>query len=363
MSELAKIYYDPKQGLWSSAKKLSERAKSISSKDIDKFLREQATHQIFKPRNVKAYYPVKSWAPFYKCQLDLLDLSNQANRGYKWLMILIDIHTRFVVCVPLKAKTGPECLRGLQEILDMILALPFDTPQIIQSDFESGFETKQFRDLEKRYGISHQFTKRKQTLGIIERFNKTLRGLIERYKEVYKTTNWIDALPALIDNYNTSYHSTLRTTPIEALQNNPHYDEIIEKQTSKAASKSYNRQEINVGDTVRLLIKKSLFEKGSGPQFTKEVHVVEREDEGNYYVSGRVNPYRKQELQKVGAIQEYEPEEQPEPIPVPSKQEQRVTRRVRKEGISPDKDIVTDENARVLRRFKPRQDLGFFITT
>jgi hypothetical protein len=98
------------------------------------------------------------------------------------------------------------------------------------------------------------------------------------------------------------------------------------------------------------------------------VHKVESIDEGQYYVSDREHPYKKYELQLVTDVEQPEPISQAERVEEEqvkdqSKRMRRTSRRIRKEGISPDKDIVTDENARVLRRFKPRQDLGFFITT
>jgi hypothetical protein len=41
---------------------------------------------------------------------------------------------------------------------------------------------------------------------MVERFNRTVKGLISKYNTVYKTNQWIDALPDLIQNHNSTVH-------------------------------------------------------------------------------------------------------------------------------------------------------------
>ena len=50
-------------------------------------------------------------------------------------------------------------------------------------------------------------------LGIIDRFIRTLRGMINKYQSAYKTTRYIHILDELVDNYNNSYHSGIQGIP------------------------------------------------------------------------------------------------------------------------------------------------------
>ena len=50
-------------------------------------------------------------------------------------------------------------------------------------------------------------------LGIIDRFIRTLRGMINKYQSAYKTTRYINILVELVDNYNNSYHSGKQGIP------------------------------------------------------------------------------------------------------------------------------------------------------
>ena len=48
---------------------------------------------------------------------------------------------------------------------------------------------------------------------MIGRFCRKLRPLINKYFTAYKTTRYIGVLDKLVDNYNNTFHSTLKTTP------------------------------------------------------------------------------------------------------------------------------------------------------
>ena len=47
-------------------------------------------------------------------------------------------------------------------------------------------------------------------LGIIDRFIRTLRGMINKYQSAYKTTRYINILDELVENHNNSYHSGIQ---------------------------------------------------------------------------------------------------------------------------------------------------------
>ena len=50
-------------------------------------------------------------------------------------------------------------------------------------------------------------------LGNIDRFIRTLRGMINKYQPAYKTTRYIDIIDELFDKYNNSYHSGIQGLP------------------------------------------------------------------------------------------------------------------------------------------------------
>ena len=58
----------------------------------------------------------------------------------------------------------------------------------------------------------------------------------------------------------------------------------MNNQFIKADNDSVNKNEINIGDRVRLRIKRQLFEKNSQAIFTKTLHTVERYEDGLFFV-------------------------------------------------------------------------------
>ena len=98
---------------------------------------------------------------------------------------------------------------------------------------------------------------------IVERFHRTLRNLIQRYLDIYNTKKYVDILPQLIDNYNNTYHSTLKATPQKVLTG------------KKQGKQRINRAEfIPIGNKVRTLLKRGKFAKGSKPYWSKTVYTV-----------------------------------------------------------------------------------------
>ena len=367
---LKKLYYDPEIGLGGIAK-LYSAAKRVNSaitmKMVKEFISNQKVSQIFKERRVKNNFPLIADVPLSRIQVDLLDIDSynpRQNGGNKFLFLAIDVFSRVAFAVPQKNKTDKECLRSFKEIAEDIKAQGFKITRL-DSDNEAGFKSKIFSDYCKENGIAQHLNQigDHKALGVIDRFCRTLRNLISRYEEVYKTQRFIPVLQKLIDNYNSSAHRTLGQSPLEALAFGGATDYMI-KQTERAKGELYNKEAFAVGDRVRVLKKKILFNKG-GNTFSKTVYTISEIEGGRYYVDGLESGYRKSELLKVNNdVEDYEPEDREEndhdidEKKEAQKVEKRISRRINKEGIDREKDVIVDVNEKVLRRYRKERDFG-----
>lgn len=107
--------------------------------------------------------------------------------------------------------------------------------------------------------------------GIVERFNRTIEGMISKYQESRNTNKYIDVLDDLVFNYNNSSHRSIDNTPQNMHNKNP----------SEGTIATYTKYtNINIGDKVRILLDKKTFNKGYEPKFTKSIYKVIR---GNGY--------------------------------------------------------------------------------
>ena len=50
---------------------------------------------------------------------------------------------------------------------------------------------------------------------IVERFNRTLCGLLNKYRLATGKYNWYAWLNDVVNNYNTTYHRMIKTTPLK----------------------------------------------------------------------------------------------------------------------------------------------------
>ena len=109
MDIIKQTYNDPEFGLQSAEKLfLKLRNKGITKKQINDFIKKQETSQIYKkPIKVKNYFPIYAKHKNHIFQVDLMDVSNMShsNKGVHFLLVCIDVFTRFLYVVAIRNKT------------------------------------------------------------------------------------------------------------------------------------------------------------------------------------------------------------------------------------------------------------------
>lgn len=378
---LKKLYYDPTTG-FVSVKKLYAKAKlqddSITYKIVKEFLNNQTTQQQFKRQTQKHYYPIanNAYNPFQRMQIDLLSMQNEEgnNYGHNYVFVAIDIYTRYVVTVNLKTKGTKECVDALQKVIDVAKAKGGFTISQLDSDSESSFKSAEFKDLCKKHKITQHFVTINDKYGVryVERMNYTIRNMYNRYKNATGKNDWIHTIALLIENYNNSVHSVIKTTPEKAIIDNPHYWNSVAQRFRTA--NDANKRPFTIGDNVRLQLSNAKFTKGSTEKYTQSVHKIVSFDNGEFVVTDRVKTYKPYEMMKITkSVGSYQlPPRQglaeglqdPTPPPVATRSEsRRIQRRINKEGLhNHESNIITDENAKITRQFRSQRDFGPVLT-
>eukprot|EP00732_Lithocolla_globosa_P001841 Lithocolla_globosa_v1_NODE_1030_length_2930_cov_412.241391.p3 type:complete len:106 gc:universal NODE_1030_length_2930_cov_412.241391:2875-2558(-) len=85
----------------------------------------------------------------------------------------------------------------------------------MQPDDGKEFYNKEFKELFKKHQIELFSTKNETKASIIERFNRTLKNKMYKLFEVNQNFRYIDDLQDLIDNYNNTYHRSIKMKPID----------------------------------------------------------------------------------------------------------------------------------------------------
>ena len=102
---------------------------------------------------------------------------------------------------------------------------------------------------------------------IAERFIKTLKSKIYKYMTLISRNVYIDKLDDIVDEYNNTYHTTIKMKPIDVKDN-----------TYINANKEINKNnpKFKVGDHIRISKYKNIFAKGYMPNWSEEVFFIKK---------------------------------------------------------------------------------------
>ena len=202
---------------------------------------------------------------------DLIEVGNiaKANRGYRYLLTVVDVLSKYAWVEPIKAKTGKAVTAAFEKILRH-----GRTPRRLQTDDGKEFYNKTFQALMKRRDIDHFSTSGDTKASVIERFNRTLKQRMYRYFTVKNMLKYVPVLKDLVLGYNRSYHRSIKMAPDQVTAQNE--EQVWKNLYARRLGGKRTRPQLKVGDRVRLNKKYRIFKKGYLPGWTEEVFVVGR---------------------------------------------------------------------------------------
>ena len=209
---LQSLYYDPLIGL-TTKERFYERIKKFgfSRKQVYDFVDKQSVDQQHRQITNKSYHSIIGQHNSYQGDLFFYNQYRKQNKNFCCALVLIEVTTRKAYAYPMKKKseTTDKFKLFLKDIHKEI--------NVLNTDLGSEFTSKKFNKLMKDNKITHYFSQvgdhNKQ--GKVERFIRTIRGLIERYFTAKGSVVWYDILNKLIENYNNTKNRAIGMTPNE----------------------------------------------------------------------------------------------------------------------------------------------------
>ena len=245
------------------------KANGITLKRAREVLERDLGYTLHKPQRRRfPTSPVVVFGIDEQWTADLIEVINIAkyNRGYRYLLTVVDVFSKHAWVQPVKNKTG----RAVTDAFAKILKVG-RKPINLQTDDGKEFYNKTFQALMKKKNIHHFSTSGDTKASVVERFNRTLKQRLYRYFTVKNTLNFVPVLQDLVRGYNRSFHRSIKRAPTQVtLTNTP---EVWETLYGKKKAK-WKKPQFKVGDRVRLNKKFRQFKKGYLPGWTEEVFVV-----------------------------------------------------------------------------------------
>jgi hypothetical protein len=198
---------------------------------------------------------------------DLVDMREwkNDNKGYTFLLTIIDVLSKYAWAIPLKDKKGETVKEALADVIE-------DSerkPDHLWVDEGAEFYNKIMKSYLNKNNINMYSTYSENKSAVVERFNRTLKTNMWKKFTANNTRKWIDMLPELIKKYNSSVHSSIKMSPNKAMENEQLILDNQNKNTSLA-----KKPKFKVGDTVRISRVKGLFEKGYLPNWSEQVYKI-----------------------------------------------------------------------------------------
>lgn len=224
-------------------------------------------HRQARKNYPRRYVELKGVSDLYQGDLIEMIPYSKVNKGYKYIMAVINCFTKFAITVPLKSKNSSDIHSALEPILKKYPMKHFHT-----DDGKEWFNHKVITLL-KSYNINHYSTFSDLKASIIERFNRTLKTKMWRAFSEQGSYRWLELLPELVKSYNNSFHRTIGMKPVEVNISNEK-SILLKMFADRKKNLRKVKNKFDIGDHVRISRHRSVFTKGYLPRWSNEIYTV-----------------------------------------------------------------------------------------
>lgn len=204
-------------------------------------------------------------------QMDLADMSayKKENRNHTFILIIIDIFSKFVIAKPLKSKSAQHVTEAMEKVLK-----EYPKAKNYQVDQGREFWNSSFQNLMKKHKLNLYHTFSTMKCSICERVILTLKRKIYKRFSLQLNHNWIDCLQEIVDIYNKTKHRTIKMKPVDITPENAKAVYRRVYSPFRTVESQAKNMKFKVNDKVRISKYKYLFDKSYFPTFTNEIFTV-----------------------------------------------------------------------------------------
>ncbi|KAK7912922.1 hypothetical protein WMY93_013133 [Mugilogobius chulae] len=151
--------------------------------------------------------------PFRRIAMDIVGPLVRSSGGYEYILVVSDYATRFPEAFPLRTITAPAVLRALVQLFSRV-----GIPDEILTDQGTNFTSRLMQLFHRQLGITGIRTTpyHPQTDGLVERFNQTLKRMLQRFVDD-TGKDWDRWLPFLLFAYREVPQASTGFSPFELL--------------------------------------------------------------------------------------------------------------------------------------------------
>lgn len=244
-----------------------KKASKLPRKKVEIYLSKTGAHTKYKtPRKRFSRLKVQAFDinEIWSIDVAYMDKLAKYNYGVKYLLVAVDVLSRYLRVEPMKTKSASDTKRAFQHMIHKV------SPRKVWSDKGTEFKGEFKRFCESK-GIETYSTHSETKSAFAERYIRTLKNIIYKYLEKKWSYHYIKNLREFVDTINSRVNRAIGLAPKKVTQK--HVPELI----SKVADQSFKLSKIpkfKIGDSVRIAKENLPFKKGYKQNYTDEIFQI-----------------------------------------------------------------------------------------
>ena len=190
-----------------------------------------------------------------------MQLISKFNKGFRYLLCVIYIFSKYAWVVPLKDEKGVSIVNAFPSILKKSNRKSNNMWVDKGGEFYNNYFKKWLQDNDIEMYSKHNEGKSV----FAERFIRTIKNKIYKFMNSISKNVYIDKLDDIVNEYNNTYHRTIKIKPIDVKDNT--YINIGKEGNGKDPK-------FKVGDHVRISKYKTIFAKSYTPNWPEETFMI-----------------------------------------------------------------------------------------
>ena len=198
--------------------------------------------------------------------LDMNDYGPKNNKGYRYILVIIDNFSKFGWTTPLRNKYAQSITDAFSEIIKSSNR----KPNLLETDDGREYVNKKFDEFLNNYNIKRYSRNTALRAVFAERFNRTVRNLLKKPVFEKGRADWISELPSVIKQYQNSFHHSIKMKPIEASKksNQKLVYNILKD------DREIQKPKFQLGQLVRSADIKRVFSKGDSTNWSYKLYTI-----------------------------------------------------------------------------------------
>lgn len=248
-----------------------------SKAEVGDYLRRQRTYRKFKPprRNFRRA-PVLSGGVGHVLQADLFVLEPyaRANKGARYLLVVVDVLTRRIAARAMRKKSASETAVAFEECLHELPLAPY---ALLGTDIGSEFHNATMQRVYKQYNIGHYALRAPLKAQKAELAGRHLKDRIYKHMEESGSRQWADKLQDFVHAANKRKKAALAgMAPIDITVDN----QALVIEHNRRPSTRRRQKALPVGTIVNIAKDKMPFAKSFHGHFVtdREFRVIKQHD-------------------------------------------------------------------------------------